>query len=304
MLPIVARTAEEALRLVPTATREAALALGVPRYRVVLRIVLSSSRSAVITGALLAVARAAGRDGAAHHPRRRATRSRRSGSDPTACLHSTSASLTFEMYNIIQSPYPNWITVRLGHGAHPHPYDARDQCSRPARAAQQVRGGAAMMEGTKLEDERTNVEGLPTKLSVRGLSAWYGKTLAIEKISIDFTEKAVTAIIGPSGCGKSTFIRCLNRIHETAPGAKASGRVVLDGEDIYALDPVAVRRRIGMVFQKPNPFPTMSIYGNVASGLRLNGIRDRKVINRAGRPQPEGRRPLGRGQGPTSTSRG
>jgi phosphate transport system ATP-binding protein len=120
---------------------------------------------------------------------------------------------------------------------------------------------------------------MTTKLSVSGLSAWYGKTLAIENVSIDFEERAVTAIIGPSGCGKSTFIRCLNRIHETAAGAKAKGKVLLDGDDIYQLDPVKVRRRIGMVFQKANPFPTMSIYGNVASGLRLNGIRDRRTVH-------------------------
>jgi phosphate transport system ATP-binding protein len=85
----------------------------------------------------------------------------------------------------------------------------------------------------------------------------------------------VTAIIGPSGCGKSTFIRCLNRLHETVPGARVSGRVLLDGEDIYAahVDPVQVRGKVGMVFQRPNPFPTMSIFDNVAAGLRLNGIR-------------------------------
>jgi phosphate transport system ATP-binding protein len=118
-----------------------------------------------------------------------------------------------------------------------------------------------------------------TKLEVRDLSAWYGKLLAIDQVSIDFGLNQVTAIIGPSGCGKSTFIRCLNRIHETAPGARAKGQVVLDGEDVYQLDPVKVRRRIGMVFQKANPFPTMSIYGNVSAGLRLNGIRDRRVVH-------------------------
>jgi phosphate transport system ATP-binding protein len=116
------------------------------------------------------------------------------------------------------------------------------------------------------------------KLRVEGLSAWYGSKQVIQDLSIDFDDKSVTAIIGPSGCGKSTFIRCLNRIHETVPRARASGRVILDGEDIYSVDPVRLRRRVGMVFQKPNPFPTMSIYGNVAAGLRLNGVRKPALV--------------------------
>ena len=128
------------------------------------------------------------------------------------------------------------------------------------------------------DDAPAPVGDSPAKLRVDSLSAWYGKKQALDEVTIDFDDNAVTAIIGPSGCGKSTFIRCLNRIHETAPGARANGRVILDGEDIYTLDPVRVRRRIGMVFQKPNPFPTMSIFGNVAAGLRLNGIRDPRIV--------------------------
>ncbi len=122
---------------------------------------------------------------------------------------------------------------------------------------------------------------MTSKLSVKGLSAWYGPKKAIEAVSLTFEEHATTAIIGPSGCGKSTLIRCLNRMHETVPKARVEGQVLLDGQDIYDQDPVAVRRRIGMVFQKPNPFPTMSVYDNVAAGLRLNGIRDHKVLDRA-----------------------
>jgi phosphate transport system ATP-binding protein len=117
------------------------------------------------------------------------------------------------------------------------------------------------------------------KLKVVGLSAWYGQKLAIEGVTLDFDDKSITAIIGPSGCGKSTLIRCLNRIHETVPKARAAGKVILDGENIYDLDPVKVRRRVGMVFQKANPFPTMSIYDNVASGLRLNGMGDRRAVH-------------------------
>jgi phosphate transport system ATP-binding protein len=121
---------------------------------------------------------------------------------------------------------------------------------------------------------------LENKLRVEDLSAGFAKKQVLEKISIEFKEKAVTALIGPSGCGKSTFIRCLNRMHEVTPGAWVSGRIILDDINLLSedVDPVTVRRKIGMVFQRPNPFPTMSVLGNVAAGLRLNGVRDRKLI--------------------------
>ena len=122
---------------------------------------------------------------------------------------------------------------------------------------------------------------MTSKLSAEGLSAWYGPKQAIQGVSLSFEEHAATAIIGPSGCGKSTLIRCLNRMHETLPKTRIEGKVLLDGEDVYEQDPVAIRRRIGMVFQKANPFPTMSVYDNVAAGLRLNGTRDHKVLDQA-----------------------
>jgi phosphate transport system ATP-binding protein len=110
-------------------------------------------------------------------------------------------------------------------------------------------------------------------LHVRDLSAWYGERQAIENVSLDIAPHQVTAIIGPSGCGKSTMLRCLNRMHEVVRGARANGHVSLNGQDIYAsdMDPVRVRRVIGMVFQKPNPFPMMTIFENVVAGLRLAG---------------------------------
>ena len=113
------------------------------------------------------------------------------------------------------------------------------------------------------------------KLEVVDLNAWFGATQALKGVRLSIPTGAVTAIIGPSGCGKSTFIRCLNRMHEVVPGARVNGRVLLDGEDIYApgVDPVQVRAKVGMVFQRPNPFPTMSIFDNVAAGLRLNSAR-------------------------------
>jgi phosphate transport system ATP-binding protein len=117
------------------------------------------------------------------------------------------------------------------------------------------------------------------ELETRNLSAFYGKTKAVEDVNLKFSPNIITALIGPSGCGKSTLIRCLNRMHEVIKGAYATGEVLLDGENIYApeADPVRIRRRIGMVFQKPNPFPTMSIYDNVIAGLKLNAGRQRGV---------------------------
>ena len=115
------------------------------------------------------------------------------------------------------------------------------------------------------------------RVETESLTCRYGGTVAVENVSLSIEPKAVTALIGPSGCGKSTLLRALNRMHEVIPGASVEGRVLLDGEDIYhpAIDPTRVRRTIGMVFQRPNPFPTMSIFDNVVAGLRLSGVRAR-----------------------------
>src|SRR6202035_3215792 len=113
------------------------------------------------------------------------------------------------------------------------------------------------------------------RIEVSGLHAFYGKTRAIEDISMTIEPRSVTAFIGPSGCGKSTFLRTLNRMHEVIPGARVEGKVLLDGDNLYGdgVDPVTVRSQIGMVFQRPNPFPTMSIRDNVLAGVKLNGRR-------------------------------
>jgi phosphate transport system ATP-binding protein len=116
-------------------------------------------------------------------------------------------------------------------------------------------------------------------IRVEGLNAFFGKTQALHGITMDIIPNRATAIIGPSGCGKSTFVRCLNRMHETIPEARAEGKVTAGEVDLYKLPAVEVRRKIGMVFQKPNPFPTMTIYDNVAAGLKLNGIRNRAVLD-------------------------
>ena len=138
-----------------------------------------------------------------------------------------------------------------------------------------------LVRKSRIASDGRNLLDLENKLRVEDLSAGFAKKQVLEKINIEFKENAVTALIGPSGCGKSTFIRCLNRMHEVTPGAWASGRIVLDDADVLSedVDPVTVRRKIGMVFQRPNPFPTMSVFDNVAAGLRLNGVRDRRLIS-------------------------
>ena len=116
---------------------------------------------------------------------------------------------------------------------------------------------------------------------IKGFSLWYGQRQALNEVSIQIPAKKVTAIIGPSGCGKSTFLRALNRMHELTPGTRIEGSLRLFGDDLYGptIEPTFVRRRVGMVFQKSNPFPTMSIAENVLVGLRLNGVRDKAVLN-------------------------
>ena len=120
---------------------------------------------------------------------------------------------------------------------------------------------------------------MPAKMQVTELNAWYGAKQILYDVSLDVPERSVTAIIGPSGCGKSTFLRCLNRMHEETPRARTTGSIQLDGEEIHRKDPVTVRFRVGMVFQKPSPFPNLSIYENVAAGLRLLGLRHRDELD-------------------------
>ena len=119
------------------------------------------------------------------------------------------------------------------------------------------------------------------RIDVSDLNVYYGSFKAVEGVTMTVEPRSVTAFIGPSGCGKSTFLRTLNRMHEVIPGGRVEGKVLLDDQDLYAsdVDPVAVRRTVGMVFQRPNPFPTMSIYDNVAAGLRLNGVKGRKKLD-------------------------
>jgi phosphate transport system ATP-binding protein len=125
------------------------------------------------------------------------------------------------------------------------------------------------------------VSTAPVRLESKDVSIFYGDKEAVKKVSVSFKSNTVNALIGPSGCGKTTFLRAINRMHDLTPGARVTGRMLLDNNDLYGdgIDPVDVRRRIGMVFQKPNPFPTMSIYDNVAAGLKLAGERNKAKLD-------------------------
>ncbi|HSB84315.1 MAG TPA: phosphate ABC transporter ATP-binding protein PstB [Nitrosarchaeum sp.] len=119
------------------------------------------------------------------------------------------------------------------------------------------------------------------KMVAENITVSYGGVDAVKNVTMKFKEKSVTALIGPSGCGKTTFLRCLNRMHDMTKNAKVTGKVMIDNTDLYSkdIDPIYHRRKVGMVFQKPNPFPTMSVYDNVTAGLRLNGVRDKRVLD-------------------------
>jgi phosphate transport system ATP-binding protein len=152
----------------------------------------------------------------------------------------------------------------------------------PSRSLRATAPLASVQAGTR--GTVSVIAGPGMSVSLQELRAFYGDAEAVKGVDLEFRANEVTAIIGPSGCGKSTMVRCINRMHEEIPGARAEGRVLLDGVDVYdaALDVVAVRRAVGMVFQKPNPFPTMSIFDNVAAGLRLSsrgrGQRSRAAL--------------------------
>ena len=153
----------------------------------------------------------------------------------------------------------------------------------------------------------SNAAAVPdAAMSVQSLSAWYGSRQAVRDVSVDIRARAITAIIGPSGSGKSTLLRCLDRMHEVVPGARSSGKVLYQGVDIYGptVEPAAVRRTIGMVFQQPNPFPTMTIYDNVAAPARFNGVvKGRAAEDELVERCLDSRRPVERGQGQAAPRR-
>ncbi|HSF00563.1 MAG TPA: phosphate ABC transporter ATP-binding protein PstB [Nitrososphaeraceae archaeon] len=148
---------------------------------------------------------------------------------------------------------------------------------------------ASHIEITNLSNETKNND-ITSKLTINNLDAGFHNKHVLKDINLGIEENSVTAFIGPSGCGKTTLIRCLNRMHEMTPDAYVKGEIFLDKINIYSqkVNPVMIKRRIGMVFQKPNPFPTMSIFDNVASGLKLNGVKDKKIIKEIVRESLEG----------------
>lgn len=134
---------------------------------------------------------------------------------------------------------------------------------------------------TATPEYRSPIDTGKYKMIAENITISYGGIDAVKNVTMKFKENSVTALIGPSGCGKTTFLRCLNRMHDMTKNAQVKGKVMLDNIDLYSkdIDPIYHRRKVGMVFQKPNPFPTMSVYDNVTSGLRLNGVRDKKILD-------------------------
>ena len=258
MIPTITRTTEEMLLMVPLNVREAALGLGVPELAF----------------------------GSFHHPADRvAGRHYRlhaglcpgGGRDRAAALYrfrepvlehqhkSTDRGPSATDFRVCDFPLRRLASSCLGRRP------GADRAYRRIRRTRQVRSRPRSSERGKL---------VGVEIQVSDLNAWYGANHTLQSISLKIPANHATALIGPSGCGKSTFVRCLNRMHETNPIGRVTGTVRVGQTDIYAQSsPVEIRRRIGMVFQRPNPFPTMSIYDNVASGLRLNGYRNRKILD-------------------------
>ena len=175
------------------------------------------------------------------------------------------------------------------------PHDRREAARPPQQA--QVITMIAQDTTTARNMEATRDMTMAKRIEAENISAYYGSFKAIDAITMTIEPKSVTALIGPSGCGKSTFLRSINRMHEVLPGARVEGNLTIDGQDIYDrdVDVTAVRRMIGMVFQRPNPFPTMSIYDNVVAGLRLGGLRKKSALDDAVREGAAGGEPVERG---------
>ena len=330
MVPVVVRASEEMLRLVPMRLREAAYGLGVPTWRTIVKVVLPTALPGIVTGVILAIARVIGET---------APLLLAAGITNSTNLNpfdGRMASLPlFVFYSYLTPGRAPGTLLRPGLGRRPRPDDPHRRAVR-ARAPGRTRADPERHEMSSSDHQASvttdRTEPAPVepdqapnpdlarvaaqtdsvdrtgddhnRIDVTDLSLYYGDFKAVEGVTMTIDPRSVTALIGPSGCGKSTFLRSLNRMHEVVPGARAEGHVVLNGQDLYAkdVDPVLVRRKVGMVFQQPNPFPTMSIRDNVLAGLKLNA---RKVpdADEHRRAVAAGREPLGGGQGPARQAR-
>ncbi len=258
MIPTVTRTTEEMLATVPHAIREAALGLGVPKWRTAISVSLRTASPGIITGCMLAFARVAG--------------------ETAPLLFTAFGNSVLELQTHRADRRAAAADLRLCHWPLRRVASSgMGRCARPYRYDYGIRHACPHL----CQPRRTQGRKLVgVGILVEDLNAWYGTTHTLQDINLHIPANHATALIGPSGCGKSTFVRCLNRMHETNPIARATGVVKMGEVDIYKdASPVEIRRRVGMVFQRPNPFPTMSIYDNVVSGLKLNGFRNRRILD-------------------------
>jgi phosphate transport system ATP-binding protein len=269
MIPVIVRTTEEMLKLVPNELREASYALGIPKWKTILKIVLPTAISGILTGIVLGVARVAGETA------------------PALILVQYSATKNWNLFSGNQANLPLFIFNQYpasgNKSSKVNPFTGVKQVTNNYADGRMWSAALTLCSsrfstsslGSLRAGARspTNQIGEPMakRIDVSDVNIYYSKFLAVSDVNLTIQPRSVTAFIGPSGCGKSTVLRTLNRMHEVIAGARVEGTVKLDGEDIYGagIDPVNVRRTIGMVFQRPNPFPTMSIYDNVVAGLKL-----------------------------------
>ncbi len=278
LLPVVVRTTDETIRLVPVSLREAALALGAPQWRVIVQILYPAARTGMITGVLLGIARISGETApllftALNNQyldrRSDAADGEYSRGDLPVCAQ----------------PLPGLAPTGLGRGASHDPVRAGRERGRPVCPAlagrkdmrmPQQGGTAVRPQIGAIEVGRNNARpngnaASPVKVEIQDLDFFYGSNQALKHVTLRLPERQVTGMIGPSGCGKSTLLRVLNRMYDLYPGQRATGRVMMDGENLIGpdVDLIWLRSRVGMLFQKPTPFP-MSIYDNIAFGVRLH----------------------------------
>ncbi len=304
MIPLIARTTQEMLPLVPHDLRDASHALGISRWRTIVGIVLPSALGGILTGAVLAIARAAG-ETAPLLLLRLDLRQRR----PVVNVFGTAVpNIPFDIFHYSESAIPGRPRARLGRRARPdrviilvgnltrgrclrasggrcwhgerHRHDQDDQTVRRRSQLDDTDDAptAALTAGDLDRGRHATATEAPATtrevvFDLRDLDIFYGATLAVHGVNMKIHKNVITAMIGPSGCGKSTVLRSLNRMNDSIPGFRVTGEVLYHGHDLYAsgVDPVEVRRRIGMVFQRPNPFPK-SIFDNIAWAPRILGL--------------------------------